>query len=136
MKKILIVVMLFAVLFAAVSVVSAQTVENEEESKEYYYWLIDDLLTKIQECLMKGDRKMADYYLAELRQVVYRCAIFLAETNEYDVRIYDVLSQASKAFSYTDSETIIKIFSAANNISAEVLMGVLASEVDPLDLHS
>ncbi|MBQ6510066.1 MAG: hypothetical protein IJI07_11385 [Flexilinea sp.] len=141
MKKVLVIVLLFAVLFAAVSVAFADTetvTAAEPESKEEYYTAIDELLAKIKEALLKGDREEAEKLLEELRKTVYKCAIFLAEQGEYDLRILQVVAEVEEVFKEEKTEEEIeKALTKANDFSAEVLLGVPAEDVvEPEAKHS
>lgn len=109
MKKSTVVLFLLAVMILAVSAAaSAQTVlptpiDPDKDpyayaSKNDYYLIIENRLNLIRQAIAGNDMVKASEILAELRQIVYRCATYLARINEYDWRILNVSQYANEAF--------------------------------------
>ena len=132
MKKVLVIVLLCAVLFAAVSVASAQTevqadskteVQADPKSKAEYYYAINGLLTKLQEAILKGDSDEVAKLLKELREMIYKCATFLTSIGEYDARIMEVLSLAEGAAEEGKTkEEVTTQIEKADKLAWEILM--------------
>lgn len=131
MKKVLVIVLLIAMLFAAVSVASA-----DPETKEEFYEEIDGLLTKIQESLFAEDYESAKMWYDQLVILCQKCGVFLSKIGEYDVRLQAVVEYARKALNSGNANDIVKFLTFANKANALVLMGTEDPEVESESSHS
>ena len=119
MKKsvMLILVVLAAMLLGIVAGASA-------ESKGEYFELIDDALFRIEKSMSLPDntaRVQSD--LKNLRTHVYGAVRFMTKNGEYDARLLNVVSLATRATEMTKDEDIIWYLNAARRLAYEVLLG-------------
>ena len=132
MKKATIIFVLLSVMLLSVVAVA-----NASDTKEDYYLEITCSLSKIEYGLMHEDREGALEEMKNLRDIIYRTARYLAEIQEYDVRIMQVLTYANRAFT---NEDVIKYITLARNTASQVLLGRIEDDIDacctPESLHS
>lgn len=133
-KKAFIIFCLLLVVLGVFSAVSAQRLDDPEyytkipQSKPEFYGSISECLSRIQAGLEEGNRKKANLGIYDLRWNVYQCAIYLLRTDQYDVRIYDVIYLAYDAFDHQDElDTYIGY---ARSLAWEILMDDVYEEGD------
>ena len=121
------------ILFVLAAMILGITAGASAESKGEYYEEIDDALCLVQDLLGRGDVEGMQEALGLLRGVVYRCARFLTVTGEYDARILNVISLATKATEMTSEEDQGWYFSRARIIASQVLLGRFPAELGCAD---
>lgn len=118
MKKsvLFIIVVLAAMLFGVVAGASA-------ESKGEYFEMIDDALYRIEKSMSLGDNTRVQNDLKTLRSAVYGAARFMTKNGDYDARLLNVVSLATRATEMSKDEDIIWYLNAARRLAYEILIG-------------
>ena len=126
MKKNAVILFFLAIVILAVTAAaSAQTVASTPDpykfnSKSEYYDAIELRLKNIAEALKAQDKETANKQMDELRQIVYRCARYLADIKEYDWRILYIITYTEEAFK--EGADIDKEIEEARLLACQILM--------------
>ena len=135
-KKAVVLFFLAMMIFSVTALASAQSVTSAPDpfaftSKAEFYYAIELRLNTIKQALANNNLQEAEKAFEELRLIVYRCARFLADHTEYDVRIMNVVVW-SKA-SFEQGANYNKLLEDARILACQILMDKCTGPETPGD---